>query len=62
MSRFDEDTSIMRLRLAATPIELRKPELEPQSRARGIVLGALLGALVWAAVLILGWAAWQWMQ
>jgi len=62
MSRFDEDTSIMRSRLAATPIELRKPELEPQSRARGIALGALLGALVWAAILTLGWAAWQWMQ
>ena len=62
MSRFDEDTSIMRLRLAATPIELRKPELEPQSRARGIVLGALLGVLVWAAILTLGWAVWQWMQ
>jgi len=62
MSRFDEDTSIMRSRLAATPIELRKPELEPQSRARGIALGALLGALVWVAMLTLGWAVWQWMQ
>ena len=62
MSRFDEDTSIMRSRLAATPIELRKPELEPQTRARGIALGTLLGAVAWAMLLTVGWAAWQWMR
>ena len=33
----------MRLRQAATLIELRKPELEPQSRARGIANGVMLG-------------------
>ena len=34
MSRFDEDTSMMRERRAATLIDLLKPELEPQTRAR----------------------------
>jgi hypothetical protein len=60
MSRFDEDTSMMRLRLAATPIELRKPELEPQTKARGIAVGVLLGAIMWAAMILLGIAAWRW--
>ena len=62
MSRFDEDTSIMRSRLAATPIELRKPELEPQTRARGIAIGALLGTLAWIAIISIGAAAWRWLR
>jgi hypothetical protein len=60
MSRLDEDTSTMRLRLAATPIELRKREYEPHSRARGIAIGVLLGAIMWAALIALGVAVWRW--
>ena len=60
MSRFDEDTSTMRMRIAATPIELRKPEYGPQPRARGIAAGVLLGALMWAAIIMLVVAVWRW--
>jgi hypothetical protein len=60
MSRFDEDTSIMRMRLAAAPIELHKREREPQPRARGIAAGVLLGAIMWAAIIMLGVAVWKW--
>jgi len=59
MSRFDEDTSAMRMRIAATPIELRKPELGPQSKARGILVGVLLGAIAWVAIIALGVAVWK---
>ena len=62
MSRFDEDTSAMRMRLAATPIELRKPEIGPQSKARGILVGVLLGALAWAVIIVLGIAVWRWLS
>ena len=61
MSRFDEDTSAMRMRIEATPIELRKPELGPQSKARGILVGVLLGAVAWAVIIILGVAVWRWL-
>ena len=60
MSRFDEDTSVMRARREATLIELLKPELAPQSKARGIAMGALLGAIIWAAIVALGVAIWRW--
>ena len=40
----------MRVRLASTLIDLRKPELEPQSKARGIANGVVLGALMWFAI------------
>jgi hypothetical protein len=59
MSRFDEDTSAMRMRIEATPIELRKPELGPQSKARGILVGVLLGAVAWAVIIVLGVAVWR---
>lgn len=59
MSRFDEDTSVMRMRREATLIELLKPELSPQSKARGILHGVLLGALLWAAIIVLGIAIWH---
>ena len=59
MSRFDEDTSVMRVRREATLIELLKPELSPQSKARGIVNGVLLGAVLWAAIIALGVTIWQ---
>jgi fatty acid desaturase len=62
MSRFDEDTSTMRMRIAATPIELRKPESGPQPRARGILVGVLLGAAMWAAIIALGVAIWTWLS
>ena len=44
MSRLDQDTSAMRMRIEATPIELRKPEIGPHSKARGISVGALRSA------------------
>ncbi len=59
MSRFDEDTSVMRARRAATLIDLLKPELPPQSKARGIANGVLLGAILWAAIIALGLAIWR---
>jgi hypothetical protein len=59
MSRFDEDTSIMRMRMDATLIELRKRELPPQSKARGILTGALLGACAWIAIVALCVEAWR---
>ena len=59
MSRFD-DTSTMRMRLAAAPIELHKREREPPPRARGIAAGVLLGAIMWAAMITLGVAVWRW--
>ncbi|TMH65095.1 MAG: hypothetical protein E6H55_03255 [Betaproteobacteria bacterium] len=62
MSRFDEDTSAMRMRMAATPIELRKPEIGPQSKARGILVGVLLGAVAWAVIIVLGIAVWRWLS
>ena len=62
MSRFDEDTSAMRMRMAATPIELRKPELGPQSKARGILVGVMLGAIMWIAIIALGVAVWRWLS
>lgn len=62
MSRFDQDTSIMRIRMENTLVELRKPELAPQSKARGILLGALLGIGVWAATIVVIVAAWRWLN
>jgi hypothetical protein len=59
MSRFDENTSMMRERHAATLIELLKPELEPQTKVRGIVNGVLLGATMWAAITVLGVLIWR---
>ena len=59
MSRFDENTSMMRQRRAATLIELLKPELEPQTKLRGIGFGVLLGAVMWAAIVALGLAIWR---
>ena len=60
MSRFDEDTSMMRVRRAATLIDLLKPELAPQTKARGISNGVMLGAIMWVAIIALGVAIWRW--
>ena len=62
MSRLDQDTSTMRMRLEATPIELRKPEMGPQTKARGILVGALLGVAAWVAIIALGVAVWRWLS
>ena len=62
MSMLDQDTSTMRMRLEAMPIELRKPEIAPQSKARGIMVGTLLGVGVWAAMIALGVAVWKWLS
>jgi hypothetical protein len=59
MSRLDQDTSTMRMRLEATPIELRKPEMGPQTKARGILVGALLGVAAWVAIIALGIVVWR---
>ena len=59
MSRFDEDTSTMRERRASTLIDLLKPELPPQSKARGIANGVLLGAIMWVAIIAAGVAIWR---
>ena len=61
MSRF-EDTSIMRARLNSTLIELRKPEIGPQSKARGILIGALLGVLAWFAIIAVFVEVRRWMR
>jgi len=47
------------MRIEATPIKLRKPEIGPQSKARGILVGALLGVGAWAAIIALGAAVWR---
>jgi hypothetical protein len=62
MSMLDQDTSTMRLRREATLIELRKPEIGPQSKARGIMVGALLGVRAWAAIIALGVTVWRWLR
>ena len=62
MSRFDQDTSTMRMRMENTLIELRKPEIGPQSKARGILVGVLLGAVMWVAIIALGVAVWRWLS
>ncbi|HEV8552468.1 MAG TPA: hypothetical protein VGR65_03650 [Casimicrobiaceae bacterium] len=62
MSRLDQDTSTMRMRIEATPIELRKPEMGPHSKARGILVGALLGVAAWAAIIALGIVVWRWLS
>ncbi len=62
MSRFDQDTSTMRMRMENTLIELRKPELAPQSKSRGILFGAVLGVLAWAAIVALCLAVWRWLE
>ena len=62
MSQLDQDTSTMRMRIEATPIELRKPEMGPQSKARGIMVGALLGLGVWAVIVALSVAVWRWLR
>jgi hypothetical protein len=49
----------MRERRAATLIDLLKPQLPPQSKARGIINGTLLGAALWAAIIVLGVAIWH---
>jgi len=59
MSRFDEDTSIMQFRMAHTPIELRHPRLAPQTKARGIVNGVMIGALLWVGIIMLGLAIYR---
>lgn len=59
MSLLDQDTSIMRMRIESTLIELRRPELQPQSKARGIMVGALLGVIAWIAMVALGLAVWR---
>ena len=59
MGRFDQDTSVMRERLAATPIDLLKPELAPQSKVRGISNGVLLGAILWVGLIGLAAALWH---
>ena len=61
MSRFDEDTSIMRLQVASTPILLRTPQLAPHTRARGIATGVLLGLIAWTAIIAVGVAAYRWL-
>jgi hypothetical protein len=48
----------MRERRAATLIDLLKPELEPQTKVRGIGIGVLLGATMWVAIIALGVAIW----
>jgi len=60
MHPLDEDTSTMRLRLAAMPIDLRKAPRTPPPRARGIAIGVLVGAAIWAAIVVLGVAIWRW--
>jgi hypothetical protein len=50
------------MRVENTLIELRKPEIGPQSKARGILVGALLGALAWAAIITLAMAVWRWLE
>jgi hypothetical protein len=62
MSRLDQDTSTMRMRIEATPIELRKPEMGPQTKARGILVGALLGVAAWVAIIALGITVWRWLS
>ena len=59
MSRFDQDTSVMRERCENTLIELLKPELPPQSKARGIINGVLVGTLLWVAIVALGVVIWR---
>jgi hypothetical protein len=44
------------------PIELRKSEIGPPPEARGIMVGALLGVGVWAAMIALGVAVWGWLR
>jgi hypothetical protein len=49
------------MRLAAMPIELRKREHRPPpSRLRGIAIGVMLGAAIWAAIVAVGVAIWRW--
>ena len=60
MSRFDQDTSTMRMRIENTD-RLRKPELGPQSKSRGILFGAVLRLLAWAAIVTLCLAVWRWL-
>jgi len=62
MNRFDEDTSTMQFRLANTPINLRVPQLAPQTKARGIGMGVILGALMWVAIIALGLATYRWIS
>jgi hypothetical protein len=59
MGMLDQDTSTMRERIENTLIELRKPELSPQSKARGIMVGTLFGVIAWAAIVALGLAVWR---
>ena len=60
MSPLDDDTSTMRMRLAAMPIDLRKTPHTPPPRARGIAIGVLLGAAIWASIVAFGVAIWRW--
>jgi len=62
MSMLDQDTSTMRMRMENTLIELRKPEIGPQSKARGIMVGVLLGVGAWAAIIALAVAMWRWLR
>jgi hypothetical protein len=61
MSMLDQDTSTMRMRMENTLVELRKPEIGPQSKARGIMVGVLLGVGAWAAIIALAVETWRWL-
>jgi hypothetical protein len=53
MRRFGKHASIKRIRLAGASLEL--------PAARGIVVGVLLGALAWAAIIGVSVAAIRWL-
>ena len=69
MSLFDQDTSTRRMHnmfMDGTPNELRKPKIGLQrffdnalSKSHGIMVGALLGVVAWAAIIVLGVAVWR---
>jgi len=57
MSHFVHTISITHFRRRHTPIDLRVPEL---NAARGILNGVTIGALLWVAIIALGFAVRAW--
>jgi hypothetical protein len=57
-SMIDENTGMMHERRKANLIDLHEPE--PQTKARAIAMGILLGVIGWIAAIALGLAIWRW--
>lgn len=64
MSPFDPDTSTRRMHCMLVERTPKEPQLidNALSKSHGILVGALLGVVVWVAIMVLGIAVWRWVR